>query len=95
MQCLVLCHFVHERQVLARRGHLKRSARGVLSKGVDQNDIVLAVLVVKVLVQAEARIELAEVSIGRDEVGEVPVIEAPGVVDLAWSQCAANETPVL
>ena len=95
VQRLVLSHFVREGQVLARSGHLKRSTRGVLSKGVNQNDVVFAVLVVKVLVQAEACVELAKVTFFCKEVGEVAVVEATGVVDLARGKRTTHKATVL
>ena len=95
MQRLVLSHFVSEGQVLARSGHLKRSACGVLSKGVDQDDVVFAVLIVEVLVQAEASVELTEVTFFCEEVGEVAVVEATGVVDLARGKRTPHKATVL
>ena len=95
VQRFVCAHFVGEGQVLAGRGHVKRSSGGVLTKGVDQDDRVLAVLVVEVLVQSGARVELTEVTVRREEVGEVAVVEVASIVDRTWCQRAADEATVL
>ena len=95
VQRFVCAHFVGEGQVLAGRGHVKRSSGGVLTKGVDQDDRVLAVLVVEVLVQTEASVELTEVTFFCEEVGEVAVVETTCVVDLARGKRTPHKATVL